>query len=168
MTEVTIERMQPGAWERLRTIRLRSLAESPDAFGTTHAQDLARPIIDWHKRLEVPLELAATFMARAGDLDVGVVTGRRSDDDVSTAMLLGMWVAPEARRFGVGGVLVDTVIRWARGQGFQRIVLDVADNNSPAIALYQSRGFVPNGITGTLPAPRDHVLEHQRTLVLER
>jgi GNAT superfamily N-acetyltransferase len=166
MTEVTIERLQPDAWERLRTIRLHGLAESPDAFGTTHAQDLARPLTDWRKRLEVPLERAATFVALAGELDVGVVTGRRSDDDATTAMLLGMWVKPEARRLGVGGVLVDTVIRWARGQGFQRVVLDVADGNLPAIALYQGRGFVPNGITGTLPAPREHMLEHQRTLVL--
>jgi GNAT superfamily N-acetyltransferase len=166
MTEVTIERMRPDAWERLRTIRLRSLADSPDAFGTTYAQDLARPLIDWRKRLEVPLELAATFIAFTGELDVGVVTGRRSDDDAATAMLLGMWVAPEARRSGVGGVLVNTVIHWACGQGFHRVLLDVADDNLPAIALYQSRGFVPNGITGTLPAPREHVLEHQRTRVL--
>jgi len=166
MTEVTIERMRPDAWKRLRAIRLRSLADSPDAFGTTHAQDLARPLTDWRKRLEAPIELAATFVALDGELDVGVVTGRRVDDDPSAAALLGMWVAPEARRFGVGGVLVDTVIDWARAQGFQCVLLDVADGNVPAIALYQSRGFVPNGITGTLPAPREHVLEHQRALAL--
>ena len=166
MTDVTIERPLPEAWERLRAIRLRSLAESPDAFGTTHAQDLARPLGAWRQRLEAPIEVAATFIALRGDLDVGVVTGRRSDDDPTTAALLGMWVAPEARRLGVGGVLVDTVIRWARGRGFQRVVLDVADGNAPAIALYESRGFVPNGVTGTLPAPREHVREHQRILAL--
>jgi len=54
----------------------------------------------------------------------------------------------------------------ARGEGRSRIVLDVADGNAAAVRLYESRGFARTGVTGTLPPPREHVLEHQRALEL--
>ena len=82
------------------------------------------------------------------------------------AGLFGMWVAPSARGQGAGGALVDAVVAWARAEAFPRILLDVGDDNEPAIHLYASRGFVPTGVTTTLPAPRDHVHEHQRGLLL--
>ena len=77
-----------------------------------------------------------------------------------------MWVAPEARRKGVGGALVDAVIEWARSAGVKRLLLDVADNNAPAIALYIQKGFQPNGEVSTFPPPREHIREHQRELRL--
>jgi ribosomal protein S18 acetylase RimI-like enzyme len=77
-----------------------------------------------------------------------------------------MWVAPEARGQGVGNALVDVVIEHARLSGATRLLLDVADDNRQAIALYARKGFVPNGTTGSLPAPRYHIREHQRELRL--
>jgi len=77
-----------------------------------------------------------------------------------------MWVAPEVRRRGVGGMLVDAVIEWARSNGVTRLLLDVADNNAPAIELYARKGFEPNGEVGTLPPPREYIREHQRELRL--
>jgi ribosomal protein S18 acetylase RimI-like enzyme len=73
-----------------------------------------------------------------------------------------MWVAPEVRRTGVGKALVDRVIEWAQANGISRVLLDVADMNTPAIALYDLKGFKPNGKAGALPAPRQHIAEHQR------
>jgi GNAT superfamily N-acetyltransferase len=77
-----------------------------------------------------------------------------------------MWVAANVRRTGVGGVLVDAVIEWARSSGVNRLLLDVADNNAPAIALYARKGFQPNGEVSTFPPPREHIREHQRELRL--
>ena len=77
-----------------------------------------------------------------------------------------MWVAAEARGQGVGNALVDVVIEYARLSGATRLLLDVADDNRQAIALYTRKGFVPNGKTGSLPAPRHHIREHQRELRL--
>jgi ribosomal protein S18 acetylase RimI-like enzyme len=77
-----------------------------------------------------------------------------------------MWVAPEARGQGVGNALIDAVIEYARSSGAIRLLLDVGDHNQQAIALYARKGFKPNGQTGSLPAPRNHIREHQRELRL--
>ena len=77
-----------------------------------------------------------------------------------------MWVAPEIRRTGVAAALVELVIEWARTNGVSRLLLDVADENAPAIALYDRKGFKLNGEVGALPPPRQHIREHQRELRL--
>ena len=78
-----------------------------------------------------------------------------------------MWVAPEARRARVGSALVDLVVAWARSNGIARLLLDVADANVAAVALYESKGFRRNGNVGSLPPPRQHIREHQRELALD-
>ncbi len=156
--------MGPGEWERVRAIRLRALADAPDAFGTTLAEDEARPLVDWRRRLEDPG--VATFVAVADGRDVGLATGTAYDGEAGAAGLFSMWVAPGARRGGIGGALVGAVVGWARGAGFRRVLLDVADGNPSAVALYAGRGFLPTGVVGTLPPPRTHVAEHQRGLPL--
>ena len=162
----TIERMAPAGWERVRAIRLRALADAPDAFGTTLAEDEARPPGEWRARLEHPA--AATFVATADGRDVGLATGRGWEGRDDVAGLFGMWVAPESRRLGIGQGLVDAVVGWARSAGYARVLLDVADGNIPASRLYGSRGFEANGVTGSLPAPRQHILERQMALELRR
>jgi len=61
---------------------------------------------------------------------------------------------------------MDAVIEYARSRGASRLLLDVGDHNQQAIALYARKGFRPNGQTGALPAPRNHIHEHQRELRL--
>ncbi len=47
---------------------------------------------------------------------------------------------------GIGGILLDAMIAWARSNGVTRkIGLEVQHVNERAIALYQTRGFVPEG-----------------------
>ena len=164
MSEWKIGQLGPGEWERVRGVRLRALAEAPDAFGTTLAQDEARAPDEWRERLADPC--AATFVATADGEDVGLVTGRPYEGYDRAAGLFGMWVAPTHRDRGIAGALVDAVVAWARANAFERVLLDVADGNSAAIALYASKGFEPTGVIGSLPKPREHVKEHQRSLEL--
>ena len=56
--------------------------------------------------------------------------------------LAQMWVAPEARRRGVGRALVDTVVEWA---GAREARLGVADGNAAAERLYEACGFELSG-----------------------
>jgi GNAT superfamily N-acetyltransferase len=107
-----------------------------------------------------------TFVAVKGDRDVGMVRCSHDESAEETAWLISMWVAPEARRAGVGGALVDAVIDWARSNGVRRLLLDVADHNAAAIALYARKGFKPNGEVSVMPPPREHICEHQRELRL--
>ncbi|MGQ0635474.1 MAG: GNAT family N-acetyltransferase [Planctomycetaceae bacterium] len=115
---------------------------------------------------EDQLARLVTFLATIGQVDVGLVRGARHDEYCDTGYLLSMWVAPEARRQRVASNLIDAIVDWARAAGLSRLVLDVAEHNAPAIALYRWKGFVPNGTTSTLSPPREHVRETQMELRL--
>jgi GNAT superfamily N-acetyltransferase len=154
--------MGPEGWARVRAVRLRALADAPDAFGTTLAEDEARPPASWRSRLEA--RDVATFVAVVEGRDVGLAVGAPYD---GVAGLFAMWVAPEARRRGVGGALVGAVVEWARGGGHPRVLLDVGVANPAALALYASAGFRPTGATSHLPPPRERVLELQMALDLD-
>lgn len=61
------------------------------------------------------------------------------------AELLLIAVDPAARRRGVGGALMRSVIAECRGRGVQRLHLEVRAKN-PAVALYLSHGFARAGV----------------------
>ena len=159
---IDIKRLAADEGLRLRTIRLRALADAPDAFGSTYDETVARPMDSWTKQLQE----IATFVAVIDGEDVGLVRGARDDLQPDAAWLISMWVSPEVRGQGVGEALIDAVIEWARVSGARRVLLDVGDHNQPAIALYARKGFEPNGTIGSLPTPRSHIREHQRELHL--
>ncbi len=160
---MTIERLTTQDWLRLRTIRLLALQEAPDAFARTYAEESAFPPKDWRARLSGE---AATFVAVIDAADAGLATGAPWRGRDGVAGLFGMWVAPEARGRGVGRALVAAVVDWSRTGGFERLVLNVADDNRAAIGLYTRAGFEPTGATATLPPPRENITEHERALVL--
>ena len=60
--------------------------------------------------------------------------------------ILGLAVADEARGTGVGRALLRAVCEEARRQGARRITLRVLGHNTPARGLYESEGFVVEGI----------------------
>jgi GNAT superfamily N-acetyltransferase len=156
------ERIGPTGWERVRALRLRALREAPDAFGRTLEEEEGLTRDAWQDRLEC----AATFLAVSGGEDIGMITCADYRNRAGAVGLFGMWVAPEWRRSGAAGRLVDEVVAWARSNGYERILLEVGDANIPAIHFYDRKGFVPTGATGTLPPPRAHILEHERVLEL--
>ena len=158
-----IRKIQPQQWAILREIRIRALTDTPDAFGSTLERETVFTANDWISRLE--REDCVTFIAFLDvDSPIGLVTCAPYG---THAGLYSMWVDPQQRGRGIGGMLVDAVIDWAKERGYQKILLDVGDYNAPAIALYKSKGFLETGIKGTLPHPREHIAEHQRELVLE-
>ena len=158
---IRFDELAAGEGQRLRSIRLRALRDTPDAFGTTFEEASAHTAETWSKQV---LELPTFVAVKDGD-DVGLVRCGRDQSHVDTAWLISMWVAPEIRRTGVAAALVELVIEWARTNGVSRL-LDVADENAPAIALYDRKGFKPNGEVGALPPPGQHIREHQRELRL--
>ena len=160
MAPLNIERLAADEGLRLRSIRLRALADTPDAFGTTYDEAAAQPLDSWTAQLQE----IATFVAVVDGEDVGLVRGARDDLQPDSAWLISMWVSSEARGQGAGEALIDAVVEWARVSGARRVLLDVGDHNQPAIALYARKGFKPNGIIGSLPPPRSHIREHQREL----
>lgn len=158
-----IVRLHPDEGERLRSIRLRALRDAPDAFGSTLEETAVRPPESWRQQLTD----LATFLAVIDGEDAGMVRSALADGSTEDVYLLSMWVSPSARGRGAGDALIAAVIDWSRSISARRVLLDVADDNAPAVALYARHGFTPTGTVGALPPPREHITEHQRVRQLE-
>jgi ribosomal protein S18 acetylase RimI-like enzyme len=60
--------------------------------------------------------------------------------------VLGMGVIASYRRRGIGRSLMDAALKAARETGMTRVELTVRVNNEPARKLYESFGFVTEGV----------------------
>jgi RimJ/RimL family protein N-acetyltransferase len=59
---------------------------------------------------------------------------------------IGMDVAVDWRRRGVGTALMEACIDWAREQGLHKLCLEVFPHNEAGTALYRKMGFVDEGL----------------------
>ena len=90
---------------------------------------------------------AAVFVAERSD---GAIIGRLSlarDTHPASAHVadLGLMVAKDARRGGVGRALLGAAEEWARTSGIRKLELHVFPWNEPAIRLYEHFGFEQEG-----------------------
>jgi ribosomal protein S18 acetylase RimI-like enzyme len=133
----------PHEWRTYRDLRLRALADAPDAFGSTLADEGTRPDREWATRLQAGIDRQRNLplLAEAGTEPVGLAWGRIHDSSTDVANLYQMWVAPTHRRMGIGELLLNAVIVWARTLKARRVVLSVTSGNSPAYRMYIRAGF---------------------------
>jgi GNAT superfamily N-acetyltransferase len=124
-------------WALLRDVRLRALADSPEAFLETVELALGFPESRWRERA-APNDTQASFLREDG---AGMVSCFVADDPANV-FLVAMWVAPDVRGTGVAGELVKQVIGWARQRGADRVCLSVEPGNERAARLYEKCGFV--------------------------
>ncbi|WP_330291598.1 GNAT family N-acetyltransferase [Streptomyces sp. NBC_00576] len=98
------------------------------------------------------------LVAVAGDgLVVGYVRLARPTPLASNAhvrQIQGLAVSDEARGMGVGRLLIRGAVAEARRRGALRLTLRVLGHNTPARRLYESEGFVVEGIQ-----PREFLLD---------
>ncbi len=144
-----VERLDPSSWERLRRIRLRALADAPDAFGSSAASEGDYDEAAWRRLAG----LGPWWLAVEDGDDVGVVAGGRRERDDQTRWVYSMWVDKPWRGRDVAGALLDAVVDWAGSDGASRLGLDVTDRVPRARRFYERYGFVATGVV--VPLPRD-------------
>src|SRR5688572_29657461 len=97
MTEPAVQRevlrVRPDDWEAWRDLRLRALAESPDAFGSTYDRELAMTEDLWRDRLKT----GPRVLVLVGGAAVALGGGFPRDGEL---MVFGMWTDPAHRRRG--------------------------------------------------------------------
>jgi ribosomal protein S18 acetylase RimI-like enzyme len=148
-----VERLGEDDWAVFRELRLRSLLESPDAFGSTYGEESSRTERAWRDWAAGRWwdGTAAVFTGRADDgTAIGTATGAEFEAEPGVAHVYAMWVAPDARGAGVGRALVDAVAEWARDRRCDRLVLSVTESNLTARRFYEACGFEDTGERETL------------------
>jgi ribosomal protein S18 acetylase RimI-like enzyme len=154
---VEIRRIGADEWDELRDLRLRALQDAPDAFGSTYEEESARSDAEWMEWTADLADGGSSFGAVAVDDGdwVAMAVGAPHRDHAGEAGLFAMWVAPDARRSGVGRDLVRRVVAWARSQHFPVLRLLVTQTNDAAIHLYERCGFTDEGVRLPLRAGSD-------------
>jgi RimJ/RimL family protein N-acetyltransferase len=135
-----------AAWRELRLLGLRL---DPDAFRQTHDEAIAQP----PETFTAPFAPAAIaespiFGAFKDGVLVGTCGLKREGQTKRrhTAMLWGVFVAPEARGLGVCRRLLEVAIAHARTlPGLLQLQLTVLTTNAAAIHLYEQHGFTEFG-----------------------
>lgn len=162
MAKIDVVRIDANEWQRFKSIRLASLKDSPDSFGSLYDEVAGRPDSSWRSQLtELP-----TFIGTYNGEDAGVVRAHVETENPKSCWLLSMWVAPCARGSGLSDQLIRAIIDWARENDLHKIILEVGNLNTAAQRLYLRSGFKANGVVGHLPPPREHIEEHQMEMKL--
>lgn len=140
---LVVRRLRPDEWRKLRELRLRALADAPDAFGTTLEEDERRPDTEW-QAWAGNADRVLIIAERDGRL-VGMASGGRAPSLERAAGLYSMWVEPAARGSGVAEAIVAAVTDWAVARDYPDIGLGVTVGNTRAIAFYERLGFRDTG-----------------------
>ncbi|MFI9161480.1 GNAT family N-acetyltransferase [Kitasatospora aureofaciens] len=146
--EYRIERIGREDWQRLRTIRLAQLIDTPMAFGEPYEYARIQGEGNWRARTDWLNEPGRIGLVAVDDTDQWVATMLGTPSvKAETVDLIGVWVDPahRGRDRGVADALLDAVIAWARDGGARWMLLGVHEANHRAAAFYRRRGFTYTG-----------------------
>lgn len=165
MSAPSVRQFRPHEWEAYRDLRLRALADSPDAFGATLADESLTS--DWPQRLAQGIlsGLDRPLVAELGDARVGLAWGKVLSEPPDHLRIFQMWVDPAFRNQGVGRSLLNDLLTWAPSLGVRVASLRVTCGDTPARRLYERAGFSPFGPPEPI-RPNDHLLVQQMQLHL--
>jgi GNAT superfamily N-acetyltransferase len=137
---VVVQEITANEWQRLRSIRLKSLEESPHAFGGTFEAEIAEDEETWRLKFEKLVFLIASVDGVDGAvLSVEVLDG----DFGATCWIGGCWSDPRFRGKGLMRAMFTYIDEQEKDWKIQG--LGVWIDNYSAIAAYEKLGFVKMG-----------------------
>lgn len=102
--------IEPDDWAKWRSVRLRALLDAPDAFGFSYTRAAGEDDREEYWRGYFALD-GRNYLAEINDTTIGLV--RITGPELGNlAELMSLWVAPEYRRAGVAGALVEACWDW--------------------------------------------------------
>ena len=161
-----IRTIRPDEWRELRDLRLRALADAPDAFGATYDEELASTDEAWQHRANRPDGTMIVAVAEDGRF-VGMGSGGPAPDAVDFGAIYGMWVDPAFRGQRIGEGIIRAIAGWAQTTGYGWIGLGVTIGNTAAIALYERLGFRDLGMRYPLREGTDLEIQSMGTSLAE-
>lgn len=149
---IAIERITAENAAMFKAVRLRALQDTPQAFSATYAQESRLTDEEWLRRTQRwNGERGIGFLAMEDGVACGIAGSFLDETDATRAKLISMWTAPTHRRRGVGRMLVDAVLEWAKLREAGALHLLVTSNNEPAMRFYERLGFARTGRTEPYP-----------------
>jgi GNAT superfamily N-acetyltransferase len=146
MAAVHIRQLGQSDAARFQALRLYGLRESPEAFGSTYAEDEGLSLDVIAERLtpaRTPVG-RVVFGAFAGE-ELVAVSGCMQQAKAKArhkAVVWGMYVLPEKRGRGLGRRLLEQIILEAgTWQDVERLTLTVVERAGAARRLYGAMGF---------------------------
>lgn len=148
-----IRQIKPNEVSLYKELRLRALADAPDAFGQSLAEVSAQPQEQWVSTVEAFAKgcRKVAFFALEARRGVGLVFAFVDKERQHIGHVCALWVDPSARGKGVGQGLLDAVKAWARKTGLNELELWVTQGNSCAARLYEKAGFCKTGRNAAHP-----------------
>jgi 5,6-dimethylbenzimidazole synthase len=143
----SVEIRRAGADDWAAVAALRSAAAQPAADGGEQDEPTWRTECARHTYV----------VAWSGADPIGLVGSSQAGD--GSVALFGLWVAPAARRAGIGRRLLDEALAVAAGWGAPLVQLWVSPANEAALSLYRTAGFAPTGARQRMPGqPEEEIL----------
>jgi len=121
--------LAPEHHEAFRTVVADGLAE----FGFTEVPDLDGDLLDPQSAYA-----AAWVAVERGEVVGSVALQELGDGEV---LLKRMYLREAMRGRGLGRRLLTVALGWARGAGYERVLLDTSEEMTTARRLYESAGF---------------------------
>ncbi len=120
-------------------------------FGETHIQGIvsienecfSAPWSEASVRAELDNENAHFLVAAAGEMVMGYIGVH---EIVGEAYIANVAVSSCYRRLGIASVLLAEAEKGAKERGCEFISLEVRQSNTPAISLYEKRGYTVRGV----------------------
>lgn len=146
-----IHLLTPDNATAYRALRLRALAEHPEAFTSSAEEESARAA-QWaeHRLTPDPTKPHDFFIgAFDGGRLIGMVglEGRYRYKERHHATVLGMYVVPDCCGRGIGLALMRDLLERARAlPALEQLELTVTDGNQRAQRLYERLGFTVYGV----------------------
>ena len=157
--EITITRLNPGAWQDFKLLRLQALATDPQAFEASYDDQCARPDAYWRSHLDEAANSRGSWLLFANRERrlVGMI-GAFVTEERRLAEIKSVFVAPRARGRGLGNALMDAVIHELRlDRSIQAVRLYVNVTQTAAVDLYVRCGFsIVEDVRATLGDGKAH------------
>jgi len=80
-----------------------------------------------------------------GSIQVAFLARAHAHPAFAGVIQLGLSVDPDHRSAGLGRELMKAAVNWAKSQNCRRLQLAAVASNKPALTLFESIGFVPEG-----------------------
>jgi ribosomal protein S18 acetylase RimI-like enzyme len=140
-----IRRLGEGDAAAYRDIRLESLKDAPDAYGSVYADWADAPLSVFAARTRQSVVMGAFD----GEVLVGlaVLDREKGGNTRHRALVTAVYVRPAARGKGVTAAMMEAIAAHAAAEGVLQLELHVLVTNETAIRAYEAAGFGRAGLS---------------------